>query len=269
VVLIKTGGDSTEVTQLGNELIGSTYGIQSVTTGSSDVEQAEHLFKGRSLRPYSPAMLEGERDASDNLTARWVMRSRVPVDGVGWGDEQADLVPLSEFQEEYEVILLIKGTFDPNAHADWRESVSRTVIGSPGSTGQPDLVFTANFNDLGTAPQNTADITDVAALEDFSTFTPHSWVATGNFDQGDMNSFFVVESAVTATLKLRIPKAVGDDTSNVDATVTQLATYAVFTAAEIAAAGYNTTEPVDVVVYQISATVGRGYPAYCQFGIGG
>jgi len=270
VVILRPGqDDSVHVAQRGNELIGTTYGIEATINGSSQVEQAEHLFIGRSLRPYAPAMLDGERDASDNLTARWVRRDRVPADGVGWGDEEDDTLPLSEVQEEYEAVLLINGTFDPNVHDNWRESVSRSVVSDPGTTGQPDLTFEANFNDLGTTPQNTADITDVAALEDFSGFTPHSWVALTNFDQGDMNSFFVVESAVTATLKLRVGTGTGDDTSNDDARVAQLRTYAVFTAAEVAAAGYNTTEPVDVVVYQISATVGRGYPAYRQFGLGG
>lgn len=270
VVLLQPGvDDSVEVSALGVDQIGSIYAIHSTTTGSSEVEQASTLFVGRSLKPYAPAMLQGERDASDNLTARWVRRDRVPADGVGWGDAQADTLPLNEAGEIYEVALLINGTFDPDAHIDWRESVLRTVTSAPETPAQPLLTFEANFNDLGTTPQNTADITDVAALEDFSVFVPHSWVALGNFDQGDMNSFFVVESAVSATLKLRVAKATGDDTSNTDATVTQLPTYAVFTAAEVAAAGYTTTEPVDVVVYQISATVGRGYPAYCQFGIGG
>ena len=121
-----------------------------------------------------------------------------------------------------------------------------------------------DFTDNG---DGTATITDNGALIDFTDFAVGSWVELQNFDQDDMNTFAVVLSTSTTTdLDLALPDA-GTDTSNTDAIVIQLPTFAIFTAAEIAAAGYDTSEPLDVIVYQMSGVVGRGQAGFDSLGV--
>jgi hypothetical protein len=51
--------------------------------------------------PYSPVLITGDRDASDNLTVEWVRRTRLQVPGLGAGP-----VPLGEATEAYEIDIL-------------------------------------------------------------------------------------------------------------------------------------------------------------------
>jgi hypothetical protein len=51
--------------------------------------------------PYSPVLITGDRDVSDNLTVEWVRRTRLQVPGLGAGP-----VPLGEATEAYEIDIL-------------------------------------------------------------------------------------------------------------------------------------------------------------------
>lgn len=55
---------------------------------------------GERARPRSPAFVHGERDLSNNLTITWTPRTRIPITGI------ADLVPLGEATEAYEIDIL-------------------------------------------------------------------------------------------------------------------------------------------------------------------
>jgi hypothetical protein len=268
-VTILNEGDQWNLTSLPSALLGTSYYTRAVTTGANQNQAVEgqFVFVGESLTPYSPVQVEGERDASNDLIVRWVRRTRMGNDDDYWQDAAEDHTELGELSEEYEVDLLVKDTFDPNDHTTATISLTRSVsIESP-----YDNSFDADFNDLGTEPQNTADIeVNSGDPVDMTGYQEGSWVRTTGFDQDDMDGFFVVDVATpptATTLKIRIPHNVGDDTSNANARVRQLPTYAVFTAAEIAAAGYSTTDPVDVMVYQISGTKGRGHAGYDPLGV--
>lgn len=234
---------------------------RSVTVGQAwDQTFLQSTFwTGASLLPLSPAQVEGQRDGSDNLIVRWVRRNRTRYE-VGWGDGELDEMPLSEAVESYEIDLIEAGTFDPEDPSAWVVSTTKTVTASAGE----EVTGTLSFDDQA---DGTSDITDTLAGIDFSVFQPEAWVVTENFDQDDQNSFFVVDSSAAGTLSIRTPGAPGDDLSNADAVVRQLPTWVQFSAAEIAAAGYNTTEGVFVVVHQISENMGRGYAGYDPLGV--
>ena len=86
-------------------------------------------------------------------------------------------------------------------------------------------------------------------------------------DVADHNTFAVVISQTASQVVITAPGNPGSDASNTDAVIRQLPTNTSFTAAQIADAGYDTTEPVDVVVYQLSSKVDRGRPGFDSQGL--
>lgn len=74
-----------------------------VTAGAALADTTEQAFTytGKTLKPFSPVHIAGERDVSDNLTITWVRRTRL---GGEWRDGVD--VPLSEETESYEVDIM-------------------------------------------------------------------------------------------------------------------------------------------------------------------
>lgn len=72
----------------------ATSAFQAVT----DVASQDFTNTGEGKRPYSPVLVEGVRDGSDNVVITWKRRSRIPGPGLGNG-----ALPLGESVEAYEV----------------------------------------------------------------------------------------------------------------------------------------------------------------------
>ncbi len=67
----------------------------------ANVDEQTFTYAGVKFRPYAPVHITGERDGSDNLTIRWVRRTRI---NGAWRD--AVDVPLGEESERYEVDIM-------------------------------------------------------------------------------------------------------------------------------------------------------------------
>jgi hypothetical protein len=219
------------------------------------------LFIGNSLRPLSPVQIEGfrsETTPADDITIRWIRRDRMRY-MYGWEDEQAG-TPLSENTEKYEVALLEQGTFDVTSPETWIESKVRTRRRDFSVTR--DFKFTDNGD-------GTVTISVNSGVElNFNRYDIGSWVETRGFDQDDMNTFAVVlDTDGFQDITLSIPGLPGTDNSNPDAELLQLPTNCTFSAAEITDAGYSNTDPLDIVVYQMSGVVGRGRPGFNPLGV--
>ncbi len=64
------------------------------------------LYEANDLKPISPAHIRGDLDGSNNLTIRWLRRTRIGGD-LGWSNPAVNgNVPLSEASERYEVEIL-------------------------------------------------------------------------------------------------------------------------------------------------------------------
>jgi hypothetical protein len=81
---------------------GQEWTLQATTFGESlnHGSLSNVTLKVNSLKPYSPVHLNAVRDGSDNVTIRWVRRTRIGGGLSDWVD-----VPLREASEAYEVKL--------------------------------------------------------------------------------------------------------------------------------------------------------------------
>ncbi len=82
--------------------------FKTVTTGGSLalVNPRALTYEANDLKPYSPAHIRGDLDGSNNLTIRWLRRTRIGGD-LGWSNPAVNgNVPLSEASERYEVEIL-------------------------------------------------------------------------------------------------------------------------------------------------------------------
>lgn len=106
-----------------------------VTAGQNPLDADSQPFTndGRALKPFSPVHIEGFRDNDQNLTIRWVRRSRIPFK---WGDGAIE-IPLGEALEQYQIDIL----------DDDGETVIKTV-----TTTTPTYVYPAadQIADFGT-----------------------------------------------------------------------------------------------------------------------
>jgi len=87
-----------------NQLINASRSYKAVSVGQSisDVLDISYVYRGNSLRPYSPVQITGVRDSgTGDLTISWIRRSRRNND---WSDYTD--IPLSEEFEKYEVDIL-------------------------------------------------------------------------------------------------------------------------------------------------------------------
>ena len=128
-------------------------------------------------------------------------------------------------------------------------------------TAARDFDFTDNGDGTCTISVN------LGSALNFTVFQIGSWVETRLFDQDDMNTFAIVLATTVGSITLGIPGLPGTDTSNLSGVLTQLPTNCTFTAAEITAAGYTNTDPLDILVYQTSTSVGRGRPGFNPVGV--
>jgi hypothetical protein len=217
-------------------------------------------FSGNSLRPLAPVTIEGARSetAGNNITVRWIRRNRIHYEW-GWGDGEEGEIPMTEASETYSVDLLDKDSFDPDVYlsSKWISIANKTA----------NLTFvresTLSFTDNG---DRTATVSDTLASIDFRAFVIGSWVELQGFGDDDMNTFAVVLGTSETDIDLKIPDA-GTDTENIGARIIQMPTHATFSEAEITEAGYDTSEPLDIIVRQISGVIGKGYSGFDPNGV--
>ncbi len=82
--------------------------FRGVTTGGSVQFATSKVltYQANDLKPLSPAHIRGDLDGSNNLTIRWLRRTRIGGD-LGWSNPAVNgNVPLSEASERYEVEIL-------------------------------------------------------------------------------------------------------------------------------------------------------------------
>lgn len=121
-------------------LIGVQRHYKAVTVGQAiaDVDETAFTYTGKSLKPYSPVQIAGERDGSSNLTITWIRRDRL-------NGEMRDNVDVanSEASESYEIDIYDGGT------------IVRTITGLT----SPEYEYTAanQTTDFG-SPQSAVDI---------------------------------------------------------------------------------------------------------------
>jgi hypothetical protein len=91
---------------IGSNLFGMSRSYKAVTFGLALTEtEVQHFaYQAIALKPYSSVHITGTRDESDNLTIRWIRRTRL---GGNWMDHVD--VPLNEASERYEVDILDEG----------------------------------------------------------------------------------------------------------------------------------------------------------------
>jgi hypothetical protein len=265
VVLTEVAAGLADTNFIGAEIgtgppVSKIYQVRTVGSGNSNPVFRAVTFNANSLRPFSPANVAGERDGSNNLIVNWIRRSRVQHEQ-GWPDgEDFFDQALNEVNELYEVDLLQNSGYDPTDITTWSVVATRDNLGDA-------LVFAVSgdfaLTDNG---DYTATITDNGSAVDFSSFQVGSYARTQGFDTSGHNTMAKVLASDATSVKLAIPNAV-TDASNTGASVTQIGTFAVFTAAEVASAGYSTTEPVHIAAYQISGVVGRGRPGFDSIGV--
>lgn len=99
--------------------IGTQYYYKMVSNGQipANVTPFTKTITGVSLKPYSPVLIKGVRDSSNNLTITWVRRTRF---NGAWRDSVD--APLNEDSESYEVDIYFGG------------SVIRTITGLSSAT---------------------------------------------------------------------------------------------------------------------------------------
>jgi hypothetical protein len=186
------------------------------------------------LKPYAPAQLTAVPDVSDNIDLAWVRRTRVGGDLRDGGGT----VPLAEDTEEYEVDIL--------------DAPGGTVVRPFTGLITPAVEYTkANLvTDIGVTTGVTAlSVLDTSTFQraagSFITdgFQVGDTIETTGFTTGANNGEFVVKTV----------------SANVMQTVT----------ATLVVEGAGVDEEIEVirqkdltfVVYQISAQIGRGFPA--------
>ena len=89
------------------------------------------------LKPYSPVLVEGERDGLGNLSLQWVRRTRIDGNWKDWVD-----VPLNEVVEAYEVDIMDGDT------------VTRSLLGL--TTAGANYSVAQQVEDFGSVQSNIA-----------------------------------------------------------------------------------------------------------------
>ena len=86
-----------------NNMIGAVRQYKAVSVGSSlsSVIAQDFTYNAVAFKPYSPAQITGNRDASGNLTINWIRRTRTGGDLRDFVD-----VPLGEVSEKYDVEII-------------------------------------------------------------------------------------------------------------------------------------------------------------------
>lgn len=107
-----------------------------VTAGAAlaDTDEEAFTYTGKTLKPFSPIQITGERDLSDNLTISWVRRTRL---GGEWRDGVD--VPLSEESERYEVDIMdgsdvVRTIMSTSTTCSYSAAEQTTDFGSPQSS---------------------------------------------------------------------------------------------------------------------------------------
>ena len=101
------------------------------------VASQSFTYSGVALKPYSPVLVEGERDGLGNLSLQWVRRTRIDGNWKDWVD-----VPLNEVVEAYEVDIMDGDT------------VTRSLLGL--TTAGANYSVAQQVEDFGSVQSNIA-----------------------------------------------------------------------------------------------------------------
>jgi len=164
------------------------------------------------------------------------------------------------------------GTWTTDEHS----KAQRVVVLRPGSGTEETFRIASNTNDtltiagtwasapssdsyeirnrIGTSVIEDSGVSNLSGLQIGAWCLMHSSGTAGN----DVH-FRVLEQPNSMSIVTDMPDATNDASTSTNARIKQLPTYAVFTAAQISAAGYSVGEAINVNVYQRSASVGRGH----------
>jgi hypothetical protein len=200
-----------------------------------------HTTTGVALKPYAPANVGAVRDSTANkLLVYWTRRSRTAGE---WDWTNATEMPLGEVTEAYEVDLLHKTT------GEVEETYSTT------GSGSRQTASSVTFSLPG------GGITRLVSTSiDESLYTDAKLVRVSGAQDAGNNGTFLID-AVTAT-QLDVENASGvavTDTTDTKV-VDEIGEQVTIPNADLISAGYTgINDSIDVVVYQISAVVGRGY----------
>jgi hypothetical protein len=244
-------------------MIGTRFLCHTVTRGDLFEEQNRQSksFEGHALVPLSPVDIQAA-NPSGALRMRWIRRDRIGFE-TGWEDGESMAAPMSEEREAYEVDFLVKGTFNASDPTQWE--VYRTVeindVGGRPKTG----VFTAAWVDQGGGISRitgtpTIDFTDLG-------FDESAWLRTEGFDDDEKNGWFVIWTRTSTYIEILTPEP-GDSSGHTNASLTQEITYLPISTITAQLGGYSTGDYIDVVIYQLSGTVGRGRAGFNPLGVG-
>lgn len=251
--------------------IGKTIEYKAVTVGgvTTAAQSTDLTLAGNDLKPYSPCSIKGARNTQADIDITWVRRTRI---GGAWLDGNGE-VPLAEDFEQYDVEIMKIGvvgtpgvTLSPNPVL-----VPYTLFDSPTYVNTERVApFTATFADGHTA--------DYPGFDFGLLGSPDGYVTVYDPDQqGGSGLTYNIESTPTlANLPGYIylgrivftsgafnPFSAETGGSDVVArTAASLPSPEFFYTADEQTTDFGSAQSaIRVRVYQISAQVGRGFPA--------
>jgi hypothetical protein len=198
--------------------------------------------QGVALMPYAPSNVGAVRDDTGNrLLVYWTRRSRIGGE-IDWSAIVE--VPIGEETETYELDLLYK--------------VSGEVYATYSTTGsgsrQTSTSVTFSIPAAGMMGMVSTGI-------DESLYVEGKLVRVSGADVAQNNGTFLIDTVAAAQLDVENADAVADTDTADTKIIDEIGEQIVIPEADLQAAGYtDIDDDIDVVVYQMSAVVGRGYP---------
>ena len=201
---------------------------------------------GRSLMPYSPSGVATVRDSTNSrLLVHWTRRTRISGE-IDWTTTAE--IPLGEAEERYELDLLYKVSGEVYA--------TYQTVGSGSRQTSTSVTFTAD-----TPTSNIVRLTSTGITE--GNYVEDKLCRVSGADEQNNNGTFLIDNvdATNGYLELANANAVTDTDTADTKIIDEIGEQIVIPQADLQSAGYtDIDDDVDVVVYQISAVVGRGYP---------
>jgi hypothetical protein len=201
--------------------------------------------QGVPLKPYAPSNPASVQDSGGSrLLVHWTRRTRIGGE-LDWATTSE--VPIGEEEERYELDLLYKVSGEVYA--------TYSTVGSGSRQTATTVQFTAD-----TPSSDICRIEGTGVTE--GDYVEGKLVRVSGADESANNGTFLIDNvdAGSGYLEIENADAVTDTDSADTKIIDEIGEQIAIPAADLTAAGYTgITDDVDVVVYQISAVVGRGY----------
>jgi hypothetical protein len=196
--------------------------------------------EGKALKPRAGLTPIKVLDASNDAMITWTRRSRIGSDGAAAG---ANIVGEIELRFEVDLIHSQIGIV----------STTKTSVGT-------EKLVNGTLS-LAAATPTASEARITGTLEDFTAagFEVGKLARLEAFTHPANRGTFEINAVGTTTIDIEHPTAVTQSPAVASCIVRQLVEQVRFTAAEQVAAGYTAGNPLLVRIYQISATVGRGF----------